>query len=187
MNYFSFFFFKKEKHFDNLNEQYNFRAGPSAEPSTLFDRLKKQKQKHWGWRRVKTMPQILVVKAWWWQMKPQALRLQPGDFPWRHRVKAHQKADFKMMPEAFSFVKIWGLIYLPPLPSPAPRLCCSVTKLCPTLWDPRTAAHQVPLSSTISQSSLKFMSVESVMPFNHLILCRLLLLLFSIFPSIRVR
>ena len=43
---FFFFFFKKEKHFDNLNEQYNFRAGPSAEPSTLFDRLKKQKQKH---------------------------------------------------------------------------------------------------------------------------------------------
>ena len=83
------------------------------------------------------MPQILVVKAWWWQMKPQALRLQPGDFPWRHRVIAHQKADSKMMPEAFSFVKIWGLIYLPLLPSPVLRLCCSVTKLCPTLWDPR--------------------------------------------------
>ena len=39
---------------------------------------------------------------------------------------------------------------------------------------------------TISQSSLKFMSIESVMPSNHLILCRPLLLLPSIFPSIRV-
>ena len=51
---------------------------------------------------------------------------------------------------------------------------------------PWTAAHQVPLSFTISQSLLKLMSIESVMPSNHLILCHLLLLLPSIFPSIRV-
>ena len=43
-----------------------------------------------------------------------------------------------------------------------------------------------PLSSTISQSLLKFMSIESVMPSNHLILCCPLLLLSPIFPSIRV-
>ena len=49
-----------------------------------------------------------------------------------------------------------------------------------------TAAHQAPLSHTISQSLLKFMSIELVMPSNHLILCRPLLLLPSIFPSIRV-
>ena len=49
-----------------------------------------------------------------------------------------------------------------------------------------TAACQAPLSSTISQSLLKFMSLESVMLSNHLILCRPLLLLPSIFPSIRV-
>ena len=42
------------------------------------------------------------------------------------------------------------------------------------------------LSITNSQSLLKFMSIESVMPFNHLILCRPLLLPSSIFPSIRV-
>ena len=42
------------------------------------------------------------------------------------------------------------------------------------------------LSFTISQSLLKLMSIESVMPSNHRILCRLLLLLPSIFPSIRV-
>ena len=48
------------------------------------------------------------------------------------------------------------------------------------------AAHQASLSFTISRSLLKLMSVESVMPSNHLILCRPLLLLPSIFPSIGV-
>ena len=51
---------------------------------------------------------------------------------------------------------------------------------------PWTAAHQASLSFTISQSLLKFMSIESVMPSNHLILCHPLFLLPSIFPSIRV-
>ena len=49
-----------------------------------------------------------------------------------------------------------------------------------------TAAHQAPLSITNSRSPPKTMSIESVMPSNHLILCRPLLLLPSIFPSIRV-
>ena len=51
---------------------------------------------------------------------------------------------------------------------------------------PWTVAHQVSLSISTSQSLLKLMSIESVMPSNHLILCRPLLLLPSIFPSIRV-
>ena len=51
---------------------------------------------------------------------------------------------------------------------------------------PRTAAHQASLSITNSWSLLKLMSIELVMPFSHLILCRPLLLLPSIFPSIRV-
>ena len=50
---------------------------------------------------------------------------------------------------------------------------------------PWTAAHQASLSFTVSWSFLKFMSIELVMPSNHLILCRPLLLLPSIFPSIR--
>ena len=49
-----------------------------------------------------------------------------------------------------------------------------------------TAAHQASLSFINAQSWLKFMSIESVMPYNHFILCRPLLLLPSIFPSIRV-
>ena len=51
---------------------------------------------------------------------------------------------------------------------------------------PWTAAHQASLSFTISWSLLKLMSMESVMPSNHLILCCPLLLLPLIFPSIRV-
>ena len=52
--------------------------------------------------------------------------------------------------------------------------------------NPWTAAHQTCLSITNSQSLLKLMSTESVMPSNHLILCCPLLLLPSIFPNIRV-
>ena len=51
---------------------------------------------------------------------------------------------------------------------------------------PWTATHQASLSITNSLSLLKLMSIESVMPSTHLILCRPLLLLLSIFPSIRV-
>ena len=51
---------------------------------------------------------------------------------------------------------------------------------------PWIVAHQAPLSSTISWSLLKFMSIESVVLSNHLILCHTLLLLPSVFPSIRV-
>ena len=50
----------------------------------------------------------------------------------------------------------------------------------------QTAALQASLSFTISQNLLKLMSIESVMPSNHLILCCLLLLLSSIFSSIKV-
>ena len=51
---------------------------------------------------------------------------------------------------------------------------------------PGTAARQASLSITNNQSLLKLMSIESVMPSNHLILCYPLLILPSIFPSIRV-
>ena len=51
---------------------------------------------------------------------------------------------------------------------------------------PWTAARQASLSITNSRSLLKLMSIESVMPSNYLLLCRLLLLPLSIFPSIRI-
>ena len=59
----------------------------------------------------------------------------------------------------------------------------SHVRLSATPW---TAARQASLSITNSRSSLRLTSIESVMPSNHLILCRPLLLLPSIFPSIRV-
>ena len=63
----------------------------------------------------------------------------------------------------------------------------SVAQLCPILCDLRgTAACQASLSITNYQSLFKLMSIELVMPSNHFILCRPLLLLPSIFPSIRV-
>ena len=58
-----------------------------------------------------------------------------------------------------------------------------VAQLCLTLW---TAARQASLSITNSWSLFKLMSIESVMPSNHFILCHPLLLLSSVFPSIRV-
>ena len=63
--------------------------------------------------------------------------------------------------------------------------CCLVTKSCPTICNPRAAARQASLSFTISWSLIKRMLVKSVMPSNHLILCRPLLLS-SISPSTRV-
>ena len=69
---------------------------------------------------------------------------------------------------------------LPPLSSVQ---LLSRVRLFATPW---TAAHQASLSITNSQSLPKLMSIESVMPSNHLILCRPLLLLPSIFPSIRL-
>ena len=63
---------------------------------------------------------------------------------------------------------------------------CSVTQLCPTLCDPMDATQQVSLSISISQSLLRFVPIESMVPFNHLISCHPLLLLPSIFPSNKV-
>ncbi|CAI9153927.1 unnamed protein product [Rangifer tarandus platyrhynchus] len=59
----------------------------------------------------------------------------------------------------------------------------SCVRLFVTLW---TAVRQAPLSSIVSWSLLKFMTIESVMLSNHLIICPPLLLLPSIFPCIRV-
>ena len=79
-------------------------------------------------------------------------------------------------------IPFWGNILLGRI-----CCCCSVAKPCPTLCSPMDwSTHQASLSFTISQSFLKFMSIESVMLSNHLILCHLLLLLLSIFPNIRV-
>ena len=62
----------------------------------------------------------------------------------------------------------------------------SVTQSCLILYTPWISARQTSLSITNSQSLLKLISIELVMPSNHIILCQSLFLLPSIFPSIRV-
>ena len=62
----------------------------------------------------------------------------------------------------------------------------SVAQSCPTLCDPMNRARQASLSITISPSSLKLTSIESVMPSSYLILCHPLFLLPPIPPNIRV-
>ena len=67
------------------------------------------------------------------------------------------------------------------------EICYCLFAKCALLFvTPQTAAHQAPLSSSISQSLLRFMSIESMMLCSYLIICHPLLLLLSIFPSIRV-
>ena len=70
-----------------------------------------------------------------------------------------------------------------------PASCfCSITKLCLTLWAPMDCSapgFPVLVEQTASQGLLKFMSLELVMPSNHLILCQFLLLLPLVFSSIR--
>ena len=72
---------------------------------------------------------------------------------------------------------------------PAPIVVTYVVQSLSHAWlfaTPWTVARQASLSITMSQRLLKLMSIESVMPSNHLILCCPLLLLPSIFPNIRV-
>ena len=98
-------------------------------------------------------------------------------FPWGHPDYRWQ--DFLLSSWQYNI----SLIFFP-------FICwwtrCSVTKSCPTLCKPMDCS--TPGFSVIhfSQSLLKFMSIESIMPSSHLILCCPLLLLLSIFPSIRV-
>ena len=74
---------------------------------------------------------------------------------------------------------LWGRLI-------APQLSVQLLSHIRLFVTPWIAVHQVSLTVTNSQSLLKLMSIESVMPYNHLILCHPLLLLPSIFPSIRV-
>ena len=123
------------------------------------------------------------------------IELFPGNFGFFSDVKSpnfslaihftHDSVYKLMLPSPFVLSSPSATMSTSPLstslsPSSSVQFSRSV---CPTLW---TAACHASLSITNSWSSLKLMSIESVMPSNHLILCRPLLLLPSIFPSIRV-
>ena len=105
------------------------------------------------------------------------------NYPWKepvskegHTLNHWGDADFD--------ISSWRYVYLGDN-----IFCVAVVQLLSHVWlfaTSWTAAHQSSPSFTISQSLLKLTSIESVMPSNHLILCRPLLLPPSIFPSIRV-
>ena len=63
--------------------------------------------------------------------------------------------------------------------------CCSVTQSGPTLCDPMNCSTQLPYPSLSPRAGSELLSIEPMMPFSHLILCLPLLLLPSIFPSIK--
>ena len=89
--------------------------------------------------------------------------------------------------ESFASLALAGRFFTPK-PSGklnSPCCCCLIAKSYPNLSVPWTATCQASLSFAIPWSLLKLISIESEMPSNHLILCCPLLLLPSIFPSIR--
>ena len=75
------------------------------------------------------------------------------------------------------------IYFFPPMNEELQVQFSSVTQSCPTVCDPWNAAHQASLSITNSRSPPKPMSIELVMPSNHLILCRPLLLCPQSFPA----
>ena len=86
----------------------------------------------------------------------------------------------------YSFKKLYSILFYQTDVINIP-IVAVLTPTCVRLFaTPWTAAWQASLSFTISWSCLKLMSIESVMPSNHLIICHLLIPLPSIFPSIRV-
>ena len=122
-----------------------------------------------------------------WPRGPQVDDDHPRGTPWEDKWPRINSWSFWMRHMPMSMVP-WALSTDPSLPLPKrslpqvegifmlrePRFllicCCSIPKSCPTLCDPWTAAHQASLSFTIFQSLLKLMSIELVMPSNHLIL-----------------
>ena len=110
---------------------------------------------------------MLILSASSWHVGPVKARMtQLLQQMWKHERDVIQWFLYKIQP-----LTSWELF------------SCSVVS--DSLW-PGTAACQVSLSFTVSWSPFKLMSVESMIPSHHLIVCHPLFLLPSIFPSIRV-
>ena len=100
----------------------------------------------------------------------------PGDLPDRDQIHI---SCVSCIASRFFTILVWALNLMIVVVVQSP----SFVQLFVSPW---TAAHQVSLSLNIFWSLPKFMSIESVMPANHFILCGPLLFLSSIFPSIRI-
>ena len=119
------------------------------------------------------VPSLDWVDPWEEEMATHSSILA-GRIPWTEEPDGLQS----MGSQSQTWLSIWALR--------DPYCCCSVTKLHPTPCDPMDYSTPGLLPFTISQSLLKFMSIELVMPSNHFILFCPLLLLPSVFPSIRI-
>ena len=124
-------------------------------------------------------------KKWWsplaFVLESSVLQAKPLHFPMDLEssfLERSRQIEKGRGPWSFEGSSLWPVLS-----------CVVVVQSFKHVWlfsTPWTSAHQASLSFTISQSLLKLMSTESVMPSNHLILCHPLLLLPSIFPSVRV-
>ena len=116
---------------------------------------------------------------------PESWVLSP-DFSLRNHSGLH---SFVLVSSLCSPISVLGSVPMAVVKTEAlTQSVSSVAQSCPNLCNStdRTTAHQASLSITSSRNVLKLMSTKSVMPSNHLILCHPLLLLSSVFPSIRV-
>ena len=137
----------------------------------------------------------LLVLVGWWSGGSYYTFLCTSVYVWHFLLKSlttisNSTSNLPSVPQAYSSSCLWHsylciLQYLKP--NANPKIVVFV-QLCLTLCNPMDCS--TPgfsfLSFAVSWSLLKLMSIELVMPSNHLILCRPLLLLSSIFPSIRV-
>ena len=106
----------------------------------------------------------------------------PGDLP-NSVTKLMSPASPALARGFFTVSAFWEVSFSKSLPIVK---FSTVAQSCPLFVTPWTSAHQASLSITNSRSSLKLMSIKSVMPSSHLILCHPLLLLSPIPPSIRI-
>ena len=128
---------------------------------------------------------ILVFETWasFWQSKGALYipTILSGLCEWTKQIQIEYLSKFKFLADTITLI-IFSLNI-----SRVQKVCSVQLLSCVRLFEtPWTTARQASLSISSSQSPPKPMSVESVMSPNHLILCRPLLLMPSIFPSIRV-
>ena len=110
---------------------------------------------------------------------------QGQNFMFKYLLPCLKVCIFISLPYASFMLKTCSILILLHLKKLCCYCCFSITKLCLTLCNPLDCSMAL-LSSTLFCSLLKFMSIESVMLSDHLILCCPLLILPSLFPSIRI-
>ena len=110
---------------------------------------------------------------------------QGQSFMFKYLLPCLKVCIFILLPYTSFMLKTCSILILLHLKKLCCYCCFSITKLCLTLCNPLDCSMAL-LSSTILCSLLKFMSIESVMLSDHLILCCPLLHLPSIFPSFRI-